>query len=243
MLFNTPNSKIVNRLEFLTNYCSNKNVIHLGACQANDENDLSGYDELVTSEEFLHKTLQKISSRVIGIDYNEKFINYLNKNHGIDDIYFWDIEQKDSLSFVNFNPDIVLFGEILEHLSNPGFALRNIADNLMDENTKLVITIPNGLSAWNFFWALFGKEMHDPDHSLLFTPRIVSRLLEKNNLICQDIYYYHSTLRKGTDRNFYSPFKLFRLRSWVPFIFLNLLLRVNKSLSDGLIVIAKKDRK
>jgi hypothetical protein len=111
--------------------------------------------------------------------------------------------------------------------------LTNIADNIMTDNSKLLITIPNGLSAWNFFWTLFGKEAHDTDHSLLFTPQIINRLLEKNNLKCNEIYYYNSTTE---GLNHYKPFKFFRLKSWIPFIYLNILLRINSAFSDGLII-------
>jgi 2-polyprenyl-3-methyl-5-hydroxy-6-metoxy-1,4-benzoquinol methylase len=233
MVYKLPKSKIYNRLDFIKNYCREKKVVHVGACQGNDENNFDEYDEKASSDNFVHTIITKASSKAVGIDFNQKFIDYLKEKHNVTNIFFGDIEKKDTLSSIDFEPDVIVFGEILEHFTNPGLALTNIADNIMTKNSKLLITIPNGLSAWNFFWTFFGKEAHDRDHSLLFTPRIIEKLLEKNNLKCKRISYYNSTTQ---GINHYKSFKLFRLKSWIPFIYLNICLRINSAFSDGLLI-------
>ena len=239
MLYELPKSKVFNRIEFIKDYCKHKKVVHLGACQGNDQDNFEGYDLKVNSEEFVHTIITQSSLKAIGIDYNQNFIKYLRERHNITNIMFGDIEKKETLLNLDFDPDVIVFGEILEHFTNPGIALVNIANHIMTKNSRLLLTFPNGLSAWNFFWTFFGKESHDRDHSLLFTPRIISRLLEKNKLKCLNIYYYNSTTKLN---NHYYPFRLQRIRSWIPFIYLNFLLRVNHAYADGLIVeVALKD--
>ncbi len=242
MLYGLPRGRVFNRLEFIENYCRDKSVIHLGACQGNDDNDFSSYDGKVASAGFLHTVISRVASRVVGIDYNRKFIAYLKEKFGVENIFFGDIEKEETLSFVDFVPDVVVFGEILEHFSNPGLALSNIANNIMKDSTRLIITIPNGLSAWNFLWTMLGKEAHDDDHSLLFTPRIVSKLLEKNGLKCENIFYYQSTFKGKDSFNYYDRVSVFRPKSWAPFLYLNMFVRVNPGFSDGLIVEAVKIR-
>lgn len=240
MLYGLPRGRVFNRLEFIESYCRDKSVIHLGACQGNDDDDFSSYDGKVASADFLHTVISRVASRAMGVDYNRKFICYLREKFGIENIFFGDIEKEETLSFVDFVPDVVVFGEILEHFSNPGIALSNISNNIMKDNTRLLITIPNGLSAWNFLWTLLGKEAHDDDHSLLFTPRIVSKLLEKNGLRCENIFYYQSTLTSKDSFNYYNRSNLFKPKSWAPFFYLNMLVRINPAFSDGLMVEAVK---
>jgi len=131
MFYSLPISPIVDREQYLVSLCAEKDVVHLGAAQANDSNDLETYGTTIDPTTFLHSRISAVARHCIGIDYNKKSIDLLRSVYGINDIYLGNIEDKDSLDCIKFSPDIILMGEILEHLPNPGLALSNIKNKLM----------------------------------------------------------------------------------------------------------------
>ena len=58
---------------------------------------------------------------MVGMDNNMRMIEFLRYNYKIEDIHFGDIEIVDDYPDEPF--DVIVVGEILEHLSNPGWLL------------------------------------------------------------------------------------------------------------------------
>lgn len=233
MHYSLPQSRIYCREEYVTGLCVGKKVVHVGAAQANDQGDLSIYDSAIDPRNFLHTRISRVASRCIGIDYNRSSIDYLRSRFGVSNICYGDIEDSQSLKCIDFVPDVVVMGEILEHLPNPGFALTNISKNLMHDDTVLIVTVPNALDAANFVYGLLRREAHDPDHVAYYTPRLFARLCEKSGLAVESINYYQATMTCG-DRSYY------RLNGWAPrkvllYCYYNSLLRLNSGFASGLI--------
>lgn len=74
-------------------------------------------------------------------------IKWLSENHNINNIKHGDIEKLEDYPQEDF--DIVVAGEIFEHLSNPGKAIDCI-HSAIRASTKLVITVPNAYSVKGF---------------------------------------------------------------------------------------------
>jgi len=238
MFYPLPKSEIVDREQYLVSLCAKKDVIHLGAAQANDGNDLGVYGTTIDPTTFLHSKISAVATRCIGIDYNRNSIELLRSRYGIENIRFANIEDKESLACVQFVPDVVVMGEIIEHLPNPGFALSNVRNALMSDKSVLVVTMPNALDSNNFLYGLLRREAHDPDHVAFYSPRLFERLCEKVGLRVIDVRYYQVT-KSPSGRNYYQmdrfiPRKLFL------FFYYNFVLRLNPGFSNGLIITAKK---
>ena len=68
------------------------------------------------------------------------------RNFGAKNIFYGDVIQNEyEIDLNKFHFDYIIFGDVIEHLENPGLGLDNIK-NLVSKNTKLILTAPNCFS-------------------------------------------------------------------------------------------------
>jgi SAM-dependent methyltransferase len=72
--------------------------------------------------------------------------------------------------------DLVIAGEVLEHIPCPGRFLRGCAELLADGGL-LCITVPNAVAPKNGLRTIAGIEVVHPDHFAYYSPRTLSRTL------------------------------------------------------------------
>lgn len=156
--------------EYILKKSKNKTVLHIGAT------DYPYHIVKYNKKELLHPKITTISKEIIGIDNNPESINYL-KSKGISDIYYGDIiNNKYSKEVLVKKYDLILFPDVIEHLENPGLALRNIKQ-FMNKKTTLLLTTPN---VWSYKYILnhFRKtEFNHPDHCVWFSEGTLKKLL------------------------------------------------------------------
>ncbi len=238
MFHSLPRAEIVDREQYIVDFCAGKKVVHLGAAQGNDANDLKVFETTIDPQTFLHARITQVATHCVGIDYNKAFVNHLNTNLGISNILYGDIEDPQSLACIDIVPDVVVMGEIIEHISNPGLALSNIRATLMSDTTQLLVTMPNALDASNFLYGLFRLEAQDPSHVATYTPRLFESLCQKVGLRILDLKYYQMGISTA-NRNYYK-FDRWSPRRLLLFVYYNLLLRLNPGFSNGLVIVAAK---
>src|SRR5690606_15526808 len=74
---------------------------------------------------------------------------------------------------------VVVGGEIIEHLDDPGGFLDALHGVCADDG-RLVLTTPNACGWVNPAAALLGYEVNHPDRIVLFTARTLSELLRRH---------------------------------------------------------------
>ncbi|KPL24179.1 MAG: hypothetical protein AMJ75_04295 [Phycisphaerae bacterium SM1_79] len=206
-----PRVKVMaNRVELVQSYCEEKNVLHLG-CVGSLESFDKGYS--------LHQKISEVAARVIGVDADEQAIEYLRPK-GIQDLVCADVQAPGALKIPEIKEpvDVVVAGELLEHLPNPGLCLENIA-GVMDRQSILLVTVPNAFSLRNFFLVLLrNRERIRADHNYYFSYTTIKRLLTSsgfmivNILACSDLQIARNRVRRIAKRIFnktalrYSPF-------------------------------------
>jgi 2-polyprenyl-3-methyl-5-hydroxy-6-metoxy-1,4-benzoquinol methylase len=163
--------KVVDRVSYICNLCKGKKVLHLGAT------DAPVTKEAIVSGRLLHNFLNDVCQEVVGLDISLEMINWLESQHGIENIKYGNIEEAEHYPQGEF--DYIVAGEILEHLSNPGNALDAIRRNTKN-NTKLIITVPNAYSFKGFVRAVGRHELIHPDHILHHSPYTLKALLERH---------------------------------------------------------------
>lgn len=178
MLFSIKGEFVESRDGFFVKACVNKKVLHIGACDA--PYTLEKYDCGL----LLHQKLHKVCSEIVGIDIDDKAVRIMN-DLGCHNIICLDMNKVNELDFV---PDIIVFGETVEHLMNMEVALTNIK-KVMNENCRLLISTPNAFYLKNFFFALKKQEGTHEDHKHYFTPQTLKQLLEANNLNTEEIIF------------------------------------------------------
>ena len=145
MLHTLPAMPTVDRVTWLKEQCAGNAVLHLG----------SGGP--------LHAELQTVAQQVIGVDCEP----------GAD--YQVDLDwYADELPMVS-GIDVVLLGEVLEHLCNPGFLLRAIAESY--PHATLLVTVPNAFAPQPYL----GKniEVVNGQHVAWYSPQTLAVLLTR----------------------------------------------------------------
>lgn len=187
LLYGLERVKFVERLSFLRDNCDGKRVLHLGAT------DAPYTKEAVVKDRLLHNHIGQVSSYLIGMDINRDMIKWLANSCGIQNIKEGDIEKIEDYPEQDF--DVIIAGEILEHLSNPGKALDGIR-SIIKPNCKLIITVPNAYSFKGFVRVLMRKhELIHPDHALHHSPHTLKALLERHGFTVET---YFSFVNGGT---------------------------------------------
>ena len=157
--FKLPKS-IVKREEFILEKCKNKRVLHLG-CAA-----YPFTRENIESGKFLHSKITDVADSCVGVDLNAEAVKDLREQWGYENVIVGDAERLDELGLDPF--DLVVAGEIIEHLNNPGLFLKS-AWAVMKDESELLITTTNAFCLRRILRVVFGKESVHPHHTYYFS--------------------------------------------------------------------------
>ena len=172
-----PSSSLIERNEFLKSIALGKTVLHLGAVD-------KGFGEIAS----LHRNLMKVSKKVVGVDMDKGGIQEC-KELGIDNILEGNVEHLELVSLPESNYDVIVAGEILEHLSNPGMFLEGIK-KFFSPHTQMVITTPNALALHRFLLSFLRVESQHPGHSISFSYTTLTSLLKRHGFSIDRVLYY-----------------------------------------------------
>lgn len=210
---------IVSREKVILELCKSKTVLHLGCA------DYPFSAERHITGTLLHKKLCEAAKTVLGVDCNAKGIDFL-RSLGYENLLVGDVENLDVLHLTE-KYDVIVAGELLEHLSNVGKFFENI-HGVMNKNSILIITVPNGHSIKGFARSLWGNELVHPEHVCYFTPATIDHLCERYGYQVLEHFYYLAEIRGTVKRLMFLPIKYF-----MEF--------VSPHVADGLIFIIKRD--
>ena len=152
----TPETIGVERQPYIMAHCKDKRVLDFG-CVGHTPGELGK----------LGIELKKITKEYWGIDsrpYNDDRIIQLDVEHNS-----WDV-----IPDVQF--DMVICGEIIEHLSNPGFFL----DNLKRFNCPIICTVPSAFNEEIHNWMRQGVELVNAQHVAYYSYYTFCNLVERH---------------------------------------------------------------
>ena len=159
MLHEIPDAEVVkDRIAFITERCKGKNVLNLGS--AKNE---------------VHGRIKEVAKEVVGIDKEQPCDLVVNLDH------FYSLEP-----FIRPKPEIIICGELLEHLSNPG----NLIDALKVFNCPVIITTPNALSHVAQWHGREGYENVNQDHVAWYSWWTLKTLVERSGFEVKEFYWY-----------------------------------------------------
>jgi len=178
--------ELVQRVEFIKRACAGKKVLHLGCTNWPYTQDA------IDNEMLLHFELEKCTSGLYGFDFDQEGIDKLAET-GTKNLYRADLEKLDEVPLdVTF--DVIVAGEMIEHLNNPGLFLKGIR-RFMTADSRIIITTINAYSALRF--VLYGfrgnggtNEMVHPDHVAYYSYRTLSLTVERAGLQVDDFKFY-----------------------------------------------------
>ena len=161
--------KLVNRERYILDHCRGKSVLHLGCV------DYPVTVLQIKTGRWLHSQIMKVADEVVGIDLDKPGIEDLKKN-GIDNILYGNVEDLSPLNLGAF--DVIVAGEIIEHLNNPGLFLKQMK-KVMHPDSILIVTTVNAYCLRRILRIPFGKESVHPDHVYYFSHSTLTSLLER----------------------------------------------------------------
>jgi SAM-dependent methyltransferase len=215
--------ELVQRLEMLRSVCSGKKVLHLGCTNYPYTNDA------ISNNMLLHFDLEKRASLLYGFDFDQEGIDILGA-HGTRNLFRADLEDLDKVA-LDETFDVIIAGEMIEHLNNPGLFLNGIK-RFMRPDTQLVITTINAYCGMRFWmYGLRGKggknEPVHPDHTAYYSYSTLLLLLKRHSLSVERFCFYD----QGKEHRPHSP-------GWVNFIN-DVSVRFAPQWADGVIAVCR----
>lgn len=190
------------RLKYIKKFINNQDVLDFGAGDISDR--------------YFAKYIKKYSKSYAAVEINEKRAKNLIKK-GLD-IKIGNCEN------INLNKKfgVIIAGDIIEHLDNPGLFLKNVKNHLK-KNGVFIINTPNAFSINRIIMSFLklGNLKQHPEHTFLFTEQLLRLIIKRNGFnIKEVIYFNHSPLDlKGKIIQFFS--------------------RISKYYSENILIIAK----
>lgn len=160
MLHQIPDAPVVDREQFILEHCTGKRVLEFGA---------SGP---------LHEAIVNVASFAFGVDRQpneiaEQATSCTDSPHGI--VVGFDLDDVTKSGLPGLAPDVIVCGEVIEHLSNPGWFLTRLRKQFAGVPT--IITVPNAFCAAGKGHMARGIENVNVDHVAWYSFRTLKTLL------------------------------------------------------------------
>lgn len=156
-------NKFHSREDFILNRVKGKKVLDLGCI----DHDLSSRN----TGQWLHEHIRKQAAYVLGLDNESKYILQLQQEGY--NVQYADVSNYD----LHKTFDIIIAGELIEHLPNPGSFLQCTKMH-MRPDSLLILTTHNALSFSYFVQnLLLGKLPENPTHCACYSISNLERLL------------------------------------------------------------------
>jgi SAM-dependent methyltransferase len=177
-----PKARLVDRTTFVTNFVAGKSVVDLGFV---DESRMVSKQSLGT---WLHDSVARAARTAVGIDSDPGGVE-LARELGYE-AYAADCEDRRELAELGLEPaDVVVAGEIIEHLDQPGRFLEAVKVLVNDQGT-LLLTTPNAPSMTNFLSGLMRRELVNPDHVGWYSWHTLQTLLGRHGWALREVRFY-----------------------------------------------------
>lgn len=209
------------RLDVLLDYVGGKRVLDLGCIE--HEADVAEKESW-----WLHGLIADRAASVRGVDYDRDEVATLQAKGY--DVLVGDVEDL----HLDRQYDVVVAGELFEHLTNHRDFLESVRRHLVPESGRLVMSVPNANSL-NYLLqtAAFGHEVDAWDHAAFFTPITMTVMLRKCGFEPTEIVLYQP------DETFHHERMLHRAAAYLSNRLQQLVCAIRPSLARGMIVVAR----
>jgi 2-polyprenyl-3-methyl-5-hydroxy-6-metoxy-1,4-benzoquinol methylase len=201
---NIPPLRYVSRYKFLCEQATGKKVLHLGCV---------GDRIMPAGELTLHEALSRPASEIWGVDLNEKGLEALGRNLPAlkNRLLVGDACRLSELATkLPANFDVILAGDIIEHLTNPAELFQSCQSRLAPAGV-LILTTPNALGLLNVLRSWRRKECVNPTHTCWFSFSTLEELTRRVDWRVQQYWtcYDHegyATWKKSLAAQFFKIF-------------------------------------
>ncbi len=173
---------IFNRVDFLTNECNGKRVLHIGF------SDYPYTKQKITDGSLLHIQLQKRTKTILGLDMESAAIAEYIQITRDDNVVYGDITKKYPKEAISFNPEIILLSEVAEHLKAP-YQAGDILYESFAHGTKVLVTVPNYTALDSIASSIHKTESIHPHHHWYFSPFTLCKLFDADRFTMEQLHF------------------------------------------------------
>lgn len=139
----------------------------------------------------LHKKLydqRRPTQRIVGVDIDQTALAWLSERIPGAELRYADAQRlPEHLAGEKF--DLIIAGDVIEHLPNPGQFLDGCRDALTPDGS-ILITTANAFGVSRFAKALLSHEAVHPEHTAYYSHRTLARLCDMSGLRASRLGYY-----------------------------------------------------
>lgn len=181
MIMRLPNISCRDRESFFLERAAGKKTLHLGCA------DWPFTKERLQKKELLHCKLANSTQELFGVDIASEGVEIL-KSAGYQNLFILNPEKD---LFENFQQkfEIIIAGEVLEHVGNPQTFLKSVSP-VFDVGSRLLISVPNFASIKRFPRLLLKSEIVHPDHLFYFSYFTLKKLLNISGFEISEFFSY-----------------------------------------------------
>ncbi len=220
---------MIYRIDQILEYCKGKKVLHLGYVQHSPK-----YKKQIEDGTWLHAHISKVAKEAVGLDILEDAVDDLQRNYGYKG-YVGNVERLQEVDLKE-TFDVIVAGELIEHLENPGLFLEGVK-NFLREDSILIITTPNAFG--ETYQKMYNRkpeaEWVNEEHVTWYSSYTLQRILERCGYeeSLYGYYFGYETLKSDVNSKV-SVLKYLRLmkRKWSYF-------RLKKNRQIGLLFVTK----
>jgi len=175
MLHPIPEGKVVDRSAFILERVTGKRVLEFGATGP------------------MHDAVVEVAASVFGVDREN---GDRVQGFDLDNTEYARLpmmrqpEQGTNLDEI-VTPEIILCGEVIEHLSNPGWFLTRLKKQY--PGVPVLISVPNAFTKVGSAHLAKGLENVNVDHVAWYSPRTLKTLLNRAGYDIAEFAWYHGT--------------------------------------------------
>jgi 2-polyprenyl-3-methyl-5-hydroxy-6-metoxy-1,4-benzoquinol methylase len=163
------------RFEAIEPFVRGRDVLDLGAG--------SGY----WRDDWVHSRIRGVAKSALGVDHTNEYVEESVKRGA--DMVLGDVETLD----LGEKFDVVVAGEIVEHLSNVGLFLETCQAHLRPSG-RLLVTTPNTFSLSNLLRRGLLHQPPNPDHTSWFCERTLAQSVVRYGFeVEREVYLRHDT--------------------------------------------------
>jgi 2-polyprenyl-3-methyl-5-hydroxy-6-metoxy-1,4-benzoquinol methylase len=185
--------RYVCREDFFLDRCRDKSVLHVGCSSA------PYTEQRLKAGTHLHQHLLSVGEEVFGVDLSGEGLQVMQRELRCGNLYLGDAEALDQLVMARTTFDVILVGDILEHLNNPGRLLAGVT-RFMHPSSELVLSTNNAFSLPNFLRLLFGGFREGTGHVVVSSPATLTNLVDRHGMRVTEIVTAYQRKPRGIAR-------------------------------------------
>jgi hypothetical protein len=186
----------IDRVSFVKETCRGKVVLDLGAM------DETAYAAKQGRGTWLHEEIAEVAQQVVGID-SSPLLPPDGLRTGMNSVIRAgnSMELDACLQSIDFVPDVIVAGELIEHLENPLRFLKGVKAIDKLQGKTLILTTPNATAIHNCLIGLLSMESTHQDHLCILSFKTLCTLCLRSGFERWEIVPYFARFTEMKERN------------------------------------------